>query len=202
MPATLTPSIIGAAGKQGVIAFYTRGKNSGGIAVIRADGSGEVSVLSVHPTSDSKPAWSPDGSKIAFESLRDDVANLKHVDIYIMNADGTGVNRLTNGSEIDYGPAWSPDGTKIAFRADVDGNSDIYVINADGSGRVNLTNHPSSDWAPAWSPDGRLIAFQTNRDGNWEIYVMRSDGTEPTNLSNDPSDDQMPYWQPVVAGTD
>jgi TolB protein len=88
--------------------------------------------------------------------------------LYLMNADGSNVTRLTSGSEIDYTPAWSPDGTKIAYRSHQDGAGEIYVINADGSNPVNLTNDLAEDWAPA-VPDGSLIAFQTDRNGNWEI---------------------------------
>ena len=93
------------------------------------------------------------------------------MEIYVMNADGSGLTRLTNNSAHDYEPAWSPDGAKITFYSDRDGNYDIYVI--DGSGLANLTNNSSKDRYPAWSPDGAKIAFTSDRDGQWEIYVMK-----------------------------
>ncbi len=69
-----------------------------------------------------------------------------------MNADGSGVTRLTNNADADRHPAWSPDGAKIAFTSNRDGNPDIYVMNADGSGLTNLTNDSAVDYAPTWSP--------------------------------------------------
>jgi Tol biopolymer transport system component len=69
-----------------------------------------------------------------------------------MNADGSGLKRLTNNDASDRQPAWSPDGTKIAFNSERDGNREIYVMNADGSGLTRLTNNDASDWDPAWSP--------------------------------------------------
>ena len=83
-----------------------------------------------------------------------------------MNADGSGVTRLTVNDAVDSSPAWSPDGRRIAFDSTRDGNFEIYVMNADGSGVTRLTNNDAWDWYPDWSPDGRRIAFDSNRDGN------------------------------------
>jgi TolB protein len=91
---------------------------------------------------------SPDGRKIAFASHRSG-----GMQIFVMNADGTGVVNLTNDSTaIAFGATWSPDGRRIAFRGFRNGNVDIFVMNADGSGVVNVTNHPANDDAPNWSP--------------------------------------------------
>jgi hypothetical protein len=67
-----------------------------------------------------------------------------------MNADGSGVTRLTNDAARDTYSSWSPDGTRIAFEARRDGNSEIYVMNADGSDQVNITNNPAGDDQPSW----------------------------------------------------
>jgi Tol biopolymer transport system component len=119
--------------------------------------------------------------RIAFVSTRDG-----DPEIYVMNADGTGITRLTNSLGNDVSPAWSPDGTRIAFRSDRDGgNEEIYVMNADGTSVTRLTNDGNFDEEPAWSPDGKRIAFQSNRAGHFEIYVMKADGSGVTRLTRD-----------------
>ena len=129
--------------------------------------------------------------RIAFDSERDG-----NYDIYVMNADGSNVTRLTNHPERDWGPAWSPDGRRIAFYSERGGNWEIYVMNADGSNVTRLTNHRESDRSPAWSPDGRRIAFHSFRGGNGEIYVMNADGSNVTRLTNHPQYDLHPAWSP------
>jgi Tol biopolymer transport system component len=93
------------------------------------------------------PAWSPDGSKIAFNSER-----YRHADIYIINVDGSGEVRVTTEVGEDYQPAWSPDSSWLAFTSDRDGNREVYVMKADGSGQTNITNNPAEDTRAAWSP--------------------------------------------------
>ena len=142
--------------------------------------------------------------QIAFTSNRDG-----NNEIYVMDADGGNLRRLTNNPAGDRNPSWSPDGKQIAFTSDRDGhvnvhgwpNPDIYVMDADGNNQQNLTNNPASDWSPSWSPDGKRIAFHSNRDGrfNWEIYVMDTDGDNLQNLSNTPFDDRNPSWSPYGA---
>ena len=87
--------------------------------------------LTNHSARDFAPAWSPDGTRIAFTSYRDG-----NHEIYVMDADGRNVIRLTNNS--GWSPAWSPDGARIAFVSLGEGIFDfgIYVMNADGSGGV------------------------------------------------------------------
>jgi TolB protein len=117
-----------------------------------ADGSG-VTKLTDNPASDSEPAWSPDGQKLAFTSDRDG-----DNEVYVMNAaDGSGVTKLTDNPAFDSEPAWSPDGQKLAFTSDRDGldlgDFDVYVMNADGSGPVDrLTTSASGSRNPDWQP--------------------------------------------------
>jgi len=74
-------------------------------------------------------------------------------DLYVMNADGSGETRLTEGYDLVLGPTWSPDGTRIAFAATVEGGDyEIYRVDADGANAVRLTDHPADDRAPHWSP--------------------------------------------------
>jgi Tol biopolymer transport system component len=98
------------------------------------------------------PSWSPDGSIIAFTSLRDG-----NLEIYTMNADGSNQTRLTNDDSADIFPAWSPDASQVAFQSNRDGLYDIYAVNADGTGLTQLTNTHADSETPAWSPDGSRI---------------------------------------------
>ena len=130
-------------------------------------------------------------TRIAFYSSRDG-----DLDIYVMNADGSGVTRLTEHPGDDWGPDWSPDGQLIAFTSERDGDLDIYVMNADGSGVTRLTEHPGDDGGPDWSPDGQLIAFTSERDGDLDIYVMSADGSGVRQLTDNPGRDGSPAWSP------
>ena len=147
--------------------------------------------LTVHDAFDASPVWSPDGRRIAFDSDRDG-----NWEVYVMNADGSGVTRLTGNDAVDGSPSWSPDGRRIAFDSTRDGNREIYVMNADGSGVTRLTHNPADDGYPAWSPDGRHIAFDSDRDGNREIYGMNGDGSGVTRLTDHGADDFTPAWSP------
>jgi TolB protein len=89
-----------------------------------------------------------------------------------MNADGSGVTRLTDGDGIDSWPTWSPDSKRIAYVSHRDANYEIYVMNADGRGPVNVTKHTAQDTSPSWSPDGKRIAFVSNRNGATDIYTV------------------------------
>jgi Tol biopolymer transport system component/putative hemolysin len=118
-------------------------------------------------------------------------------DLYVMNAEGSDLNRLTEGEANSLAGPWSPDGTRIVYTAFGLTTSDIMVMNADGSGLVNLTNTPDIDEGfPSWSPDGMHIAFTSRRDGNNEIYVMNADGTNPSRWTDNPADDFAPAWSP------
>jgi Tol biopolymer transport system component len=162
------------------------------IVVVNADGSGLTRLVDGGRGWEyMSPAWSPDGSQIAFGSSRDG-----GWDIYVMRADGSWVTRLTPELARDDEPAWSPDGTRIAFTSDRDGDFEIHIMNSDGSGVMKLTDHPAQDGNPAWSPDGSRIAFTSDRDGNNELYVMNADGTGTTRLT-DVSDEAIhPEWSP------
>jgi Tol biopolymer transport system component len=136
---------------------------------------------------------------IVFSSNRD--AGGTSNELYSMNANGTGVLRLTTTNTTNTEPSLSPDGTRIAFRGldPVDGDFEIYVMNLDGSNRVNLTNNNAADQAPSWSPDGSRIAFVSNRaaGGAYNIWVMNADGSLPTQVTTTaPSNDNYPCWSP------
>jgi TolB protein len=124
---------------------------------------------------DGSPAWSPDGTRIAFYSERDGNA-----EIYVMRADGTAVTRLTNTRADEGYPAWSPDGRTISFDSDRDGNFDVFAMNPDGTNVRPLTRHPARDVSASWSPDGRSIVFMSDREGGgFDAYRGAPDPSAP-----------------------
>lgn len=138
------------------------------IYAANADGSDAVRLTHVRDAR--LPAWSPDGTHIAYTRQDGDSSQ-----IYVMNADGSAAVALTSGSAFNVRPAWSPDGSRIAFESVADRNADVYVMNADGSSLTRLTNDPAGDYDPVWSPDGD-IAFASDRSPSG-IYLMRPDGS-------------------------
>jgi HYR domain/WD40-like Beta Propeller Repeat len=128
---------------------------------MNSDGSNQINLTnSAPPFHEANPAWSPDGSKIAFSGQDADNVNR---DIYVMNADGSNVKLLTRNLAVDISPTWSPDGSKIAFESNRDhlnefDNAEIYVMNADGSNVVRLTNNTANDYIPDW---GRITPDTT-----------------------------------------
>jgi TolB protein len=186
-------------GANGKIAFSRCCVNTGGdIWTANPDGTGAVDVSKDNnsDTGDSDPAWSPDGTRIAFmREHKDTGSNSFARNIWVMNADGTGQHNLTPNdpnapTRVDeYTPTWSPDGTKIAFvRVDIGqqfccpvipGSTDIWTMNADGTGLKNITNTPSNldEHDPAWSPDGKKIAFAGVNSTGGHIFTVNADGT-------------------------
>jgi Tol biopolymer transport system component len=155
---------------------------------------GNVRQLTFDSDSATHPTWSPDGTKIAFESLADGKRS-----IWVMQADGLGVRRLTDaaGAASDSSPAWSPDGSRIAFASDRDGNPEIYVVGVDGTGAKRLTNNPAADGFPAWSPDGARLAFLSDRDGQPGVWAMAADGSAAARLVSGPASAvARPAWSP------
>jgi Tol biopolymer transport system component len=186
-------------GGNGKIAFV-RGPG-GPILTVNPDGTGEVPVTD-STALDFAPAWSPNGARIAFVSSRGDPdpggCTNCNFDIYVMNADGTGLTRLTDNPDTDRSPAWSPDGSKIVWSTRTDpfsGQFHLWVMNSDGTGKTQLTNSYSD--APSWSPDGSRIAFSGVFDGR--IHLMNPDGTGEVELTaggNSAHRDPDPDWSP------
>ena len=137
------------------------------IYVMDVDGGNRVN-LSNHPVHDREPHWSPDGTKIAFVSDRNDDAD----QIYVMDSDGKNQTRLTDGPRRKLQPDWSPDSQKIAFTV-WDGIPRIDVMDADGKNRTRLIGEAS---APSWSPDGQQIMFVSARNWESELMVIGTDG--------------------------
>jgi TolB protein len=154
---------------------------------------------------DDDPDWSPDGQKIVFTShaITDNHNNSTTAEIYVMNADGTGMpKRLTNNDEEERAPAWSPDGSRIVFMCRRGGlDFEICAMNADGTGQVQLTDNTVGDLTPSWSPDGEKIVFHrpVGGRGRFQLFLMNSDGTSQVQLTFPPGLNGFPNWGKVRA---
>ena len=157
------------------------------------------------PGDERYPSYSPDGAMIVFRGDQDLVDHSGDEELYLMNADGTGIVQLTSNDVFDSAPAFSPDGTKLAFESARDSGDalvlDIYVMNVDGTGVRRLTADPAHDEGPIWSPDGTKIAFTSERGGSSDIWVMNADGSGVRRLTDDPARDESPDWQAVPFAT-
>jgi len=150
------------------------------------------------------PDWDPSQDQIFFVSTRAGVASgTGGSDIYRMNADGTGTQRLTDESAAYRDLQLSPDGTKLAYYSDQVRCYNVWVMNVDGTDARQLTSLDGLERCnemPRWSPDGSKIAFQSSRhpELGWDVYVMNADGSGVMNVSDNPSTDVDTYNDLVV----
>jgi Tol biopolymer transport system component len=159
------------------IAFVSERDGNLELYSIRVDGSG-LRRLTDDFALDDHPAWSPDGRRLAFVSTRQPAAAPGQAwnAVYIMNADGSGVKRLSRADTTDYSPAWSPKGDLIALASGSGqaGGTDIFVMSPDGSGRRLVVKN--GGW-PSFAADGQSLFFHSRRQGRWGIWRVNLDGS-------------------------
>jgi len=177
-------------GRNGPVAF---GFGGGTIVTQNVDGSSRKTVVPLTTgvsVAATEPAWSADGTKLAYSSKQGGTGG-----IYIVNADGSGSRRVTTDVN-DGEPTWSPDGTKLAFVHVSTGRRRLVTTNLDGSGLTVVTpNLDRSVDDPEWSPDGGRLTFSDFAD----VYVVKVDGSSLVNLTADagqPSRADNPTWSP------
>jgi Tol biopolymer transport system component len=134
--------------------------------------TGEPEALVATTREDSRGSWSPDGSKVAFNSDRSGDMN-----IFVLSVENGAVGQLTRGPGGDYQPTWSPDGRRLTFFSSRTGNADIWSVDITTGEMSQLTDRPSLEINPFYSPEGTHIAYQSDDGGRRELWIMDADGT-------------------------
>lgn len=150
--------------------------------------TGKRIILANEKGSNSSPAWAPDGKQLAVVLTRDGNSQ-----IYRVNADGSGLSRLSNSSGIDTEPTFSPDGSFVYFTSDRGGSPQIYRVSLDGGRPERMTFNGSFNARPQISPDGRYMSYVTVRDRAFRIAVMNLANREETLVSQGPKDDSPSF---------
>ncbi len=191
--ATTLPSVLEA---RGSLAYVVRENGQDDIWGVNISGDRKPIRIVASPADDRDPAWSPDGTKLAYASHKDG-----NWEIYVYNLVTNTTTRMTYDLSYQGAPKWSPDGQWLVYESYQGNNLDIYVVPVDGSQPAQrITQNPAPDFSPAWSPDGRHIAFVSWRDGNQDIYIFSLDNPSDAasiDLTNTPTrQEDHPVWSP------
>jgi Tol biopolymer transport system component len=197
-PKRLTDNIIAedpAWSTNGRIAFARYLRRGASEIYVKNTNTGRLRRLTDNSTYDLDPAWSPDGSKLAFE---------RNNRIWVMNANGSAQKNLGLDTPVgwSFDPAWSPDGSELAFESD----GEIWTAKSDGSGaETRLTDLWATEgkaaYAPDWSPDGSKIVFTAKEPGCCflnDVWVVNADGSGLRNLTDSAGGvgEDHPVWSP------
>lgn len=163
------------------------------IFTIDAQTGAEVARLTTSPGIDVSPAWSPDGSQLAFVSERSGGPQ-----IYVMSANGGGARRVTFSGAHNTDPAWSPTGDRIAF-VGRDGAFDVFTVRLDGSGMTRITQGDGDNEDPSWSPEGNYLAFSSTRTGAAHIWIASADGRHQVQVTEGAGGYTNPHWSPHLS---
>jgi TolB protein len=188
-------------GQNGKIVFTSYDDVQGDIFTMSPNGRHLVNLTLGSPSDDGFARWSADGRMLAFDSNRAGPGNpTGDYEIFVMNADGSGVRQVTYNTLDDGNVAWSPGGDRLLFhRWFGDWDSDLITVRVNGAGERNVTRSPGvMDRQGAWSPDGREIAFSHGGDeiARPDIYTIHPDGSQLRQLTSTPADEEDPNWSP------
>jgi TolB protein len=181
-------------GEKGVfatrISYVAKAGKRYSLQVSDADGYGPQTIVSSNEPIIS-PAWSPDGTKIAYVSFEK-----KKPVVFIQSLVSGQRSVLANYKGNNSAPAWSPDGKRLAIVLTHGANSQIYTINENGTGLKQLTQSSAIDTEPVWSPDGNSIYFTSDRGGAPQIYRVGISGGQPQRITFEGAYNSSPHFSP------
>ena len=174
--------------QQGVASYMS--DRDGDFDIYAETRNGTVQVTN-HPAPDYAPAWTPDGTRIAFVSER-----FGSKDVFVASVEpGVSFQRLTSSPNADTDPAWAPNSVRIALASNRAGTYDIWFF--DLGSKHRLTHNGANDFEPAFSPSGGRVAFtRRNKFGNYDIYVIQANGNGLMRLTTNAAEDSEPTWSP------
>ena len=172
------------------IVYINRQGRINRLVVADSDGYGEQTVLTTSEPIMS-PAWSPDGSHLAYVTFEQD-----HAVVYVQSLLTNQRVVVANYRGSNSAPAWSPDGKQLAVVLTRDGGSNIYLVRPDGSNLRRLTNSAEIDTEPNFSPDGQSLLFTSDRGGSPQIYLMAAEGGLAERLTFDGGNNFSPRYSP------
>jgi actin-like ATPase involved in cell morphogenesis/cytoskeletal protein RodZ len=197
---------------RGSFAYSRPGASGTAWELTLATAEGKDSVVATDELrAETRAAWSPDGTMLAFESERGGA-----VDMYLLNLQDGQLIQVTDDEAFEGDPGWSPDGQQIVFwraagaagtgPAQAGEGRHLYKLQIGGSNLLvpggpdpvvtQLTDGEGEDWVPSFSPDGATILFASLRDGNYDVYSIPASGGDTTRLTDDPNVDTEPAWSP------
>jgi len=165
------------------------------IYIMDFDGT-NVKQITSHRSIAFAPAWSPDGTKIAYSLFTRRGDNIKNIDLYEFNFATKTIRMLSNRKGINSGAAYSPDGTRIALTMSFLGNPEIFLFDTSSRTVERMTNSFGFDVDPAWSPDGKQLAFVSSRTGMPMVFNLNIDGSKIQRLTYAGRYNATPNWSP------
>lgn len=165
------------------------------VYVMDFDGS-NVKQITKHRSSITGPAWSPDGTKIAYSLVAKNKKNVKNWNLYEFDFKTSTVKLLSDRTGINSGAHYHPDGQRIALTMSFLGNPEIFIFNPDTKSVTRLTNSSGVDVDPNWSPDGKHIVFVSSRAGAPMVYKMDADGGNVQRMTFAGTYNATPTWSP------
>ncbi len=165
------------------------------IYVMDFDGS-EAKQVTHHHSLAFAPAWSPDGTRIAYSLITRHSNNIKNIDLYEFNFTSNTVRMLSSRKGINSGAAYSPDGKKIAVTMSYLGNPEIFLLDLATQAVAKITHSFGFDVDPTWSPDGKRLAFVSSRTGVPMVFTTKSDGSGVQRLTFAGRYNATPTWSP------